>query len=148
MEPPWPALVAAHRAGPLSADLVETLVTERPDCPRELLLAGLGNAPGRWESWTDAALRNGSLTLEDLLDHTAPAEAALDLLHRYRYGHPDDRFPEEMWRPLRDRAAALVREHLGTDIEAWSVCLRLLPTFVGTLPELAATAGAVTRVPA
>ncbi|UYB39427.1 hypothetical protein SLV14_001920 [Streptomyces sp. Je 1-4] len=148
MELPWPALVTAHRAGPLSADLVTTLVTERPDCPRELLLAGLANAPERWGSWIEAALRNGSLTLEDLLDHTAPAEAALDLLHRYRYGHPDDRFPDEMWRPVRERAAALVREHLGTDVEAWSVFLRLLPTFVGTLPELAATAGAVTRVPA
>ncbi|MEU8787055.1 hypothetical protein [Streptomyces sp. NPDC048637] len=148
MEPPWPALVAAHRTGPLSTGLVNALVTERPDCPRELLLAGLGDDPERWGSWTDAALRNGSLTLEDLLDHTAPAGAALDLLHRYRYGHPDDRFPEEKWRPLRERAAALVQEHLGTDVEAWSVFLRLLPTFVGTLPELAATAGAVTRVPA
>ncbi|MGY4956615.1 hypothetical protein [Streptomyces nigrescens] len=148
MELPWEALVAAHRAGPLSADLVNALVTEHPDCPRELLLAGLANSPERWGSWTDTALRNGSLTLEDLLDHTAPAQAALDLLHRYRYGHRDDRFPEEMWRPVRERAAALVREHLGTDVEAWSVFLRLLPTFVGTLPELAATAGAVTRVPA
>ncbi|UKY53268.1 hypothetical protein [Streptomyces inhibens] len=147
MEPPWSALVAAHRAGTLSADLVDALVEERPDCPRELLLAGLGNGPERWGSWTDAALRNGSLTLEDLLDHTAPAEAALDLLHRYRYGHPDDRFPEEKWRPVRARVAALAREHLGSDAEAWSVCLRLLPTFAGTLPELAATAGAITRVP-
>lgn len=146
MELPWPALVAAQQADPLPEDLLKVLVEEHPDCPRELLLAGLGNAPVRWSGWTASALANGSLTLEDLLTHTAPAEAAVDLLHRFRYGHADGRFPEKNWQPVRERAAALTREYLDTDIEAWSVCLRLLPTFIGTLPELAATAGAMTRV--
>jgi hypothetical protein len=42
------------------------------------------------------------------------------------------------------RLAELVHRHLGGRPEAWMVALRLLQEgFVGTLPELLATAGAV-----
>ncbi|MFE1173013.1 hypothetical protein [Streptomyces sp. NPDC058773] len=146
MDLPWQALLEAHRATPLSADLLDTLVTTRPDCPRELLRAALAHAPKRWGSWTDTALRKGSLTLEDLLNHTAPADSALNLLHRHRYANPDNRSPEETWHPVRTRATTLIHDHLTTSPEAWPVFLRLLPTFAGTLPELAITAGAITRV--
>ncbi|ARF55278.1 hypothetical protein [Streptomyces gilvosporeus] len=140
LEPPWSALVAAQDAGPLAAGLLGTLAKD-PDCPRELLLPALAFGTGDGPDWARAALEDGRLTPEDVLARAAPARASLGLLRRYA----DDR-PEP--RPLcavRDRAAALAQEHLATDVEAWAVCLQLLPTFAGTLPELLATAGTLTR---
>ncbi|MFI9046451.1 hypothetical protein [Streptomyces sp. NPDC053427] len=144
---PWPALLAAHRAAPLTADLVAALV-ELPDCPRELLLAGLGSASADWTSWFDwvaPALARGTLTPDDLLTRSDPAELALDLLQRWAR---DRSFEGEDVQRFRDDALALTREHLGTDTDAWTVALHLLPTFAGTVPELLATAGAMTRVQA
>ncbi|MEU9484883.1 hypothetical protein AB0D83_14650 [Streptomyces decoyicus] len=71
----------------------------------------------------------------------APASAALACLRRYT----DDRTDAAARQSVRDRAAALTGEHLGTDVEAWSACLQLLPAFAGTLPELVAAAGEMTR---
>ncbi|MEV0372945.1 hypothetical protein AB0I10_24495 [Streptomyces sp. NPDC050636] len=140
-QPPWPALVTAHHTGALPSRLLDELVT-RPDCPRELLLAALATTPESGADWIRDALRSGLLTSEDLLTHAVPARAALACLRRYADDRPDavDR------QPMPDRATVLTREHLGTDVEAWSVCLQLLPTFAGTLPELVATAGAMTRL--
>ncbi|ARF55279.1 hypothetical protein [Streptomyces gilvosporeus] len=151
VEPPWAALVTAHRATPLPEDLVEALV-ELPGCPGELLRAGLG-APGRWRnwnSWIEPALKDGTLALDDLLTHTAPAELAYDFLLRcLEERHSGESWTtDEDWRRLRERTAALAREHLGADAEGWAVCLQLLPAFAGTLSELLATAGAMTRMPA
>ncbi|MEV0370826.1 hypothetical protein AB0I10_13495 [Streptomyces sp. NPDC050636] len=141
IEPPWSALVAAHRAGTLPTGLLDELVRHL-DCPRELLMAALGRTPQSEADWMGRALKRGTLTLEDLLTHAAPARAALDHLRRYA----DDRTAERGRLPVRDRAAALAQEHLATDVEAWAVCLQLFPTFAGTLPELAATARAMTRI--
>ncbi|MEU9125190.1 hypothetical protein AB0C96_36060 [Streptomyces sp. NPDC048506] len=141
MEPPWSVLLAAHRATPLSADLIAALVGH-PDCPRELLLAWLTDVHRIVGYVLDEALERGALVPEDFLTHAAPAEGALGLVRRYAEDQPT----EADWQRVRDRAAVLAREHLGTDVEAWAVCLQLLPTFVGTLSELAATAGAMTRV--
>src|SRR5207244_12061298 len=116
------------------------------------LRAGLG-APGRWRnwnSWIEPALKDGTLALDDLLTHTAPAELAYDFLLRcLEERHSGESWTtDEDWRRLRERTAALAREHLGADAEGWAVCLQLLPTFAGTLSELLATAGAMTRMPA
>ncbi|TJZ58876.1 hypothetical protein FCH28_01585 [Streptomyces piniterrae] len=137
---PWTGLVTAQDAGTLPAQLLDRLA-EQPDCPRELLLAALATTPESGAKWIPNAFRSGRLTPEDLLTHAAPARAALAVLRQYAAD-----WPEAAGRPVVCRAAALPREHLGTDVEAWSVGLQLLPTFVGTLPELIVTAGAMTRV--
>ncbi|MEU9116200.1 hypothetical protein AB0D04_31665 [Streptomyces sp. NPDC048483] len=141
LEPPWSALLAAHRAGTLSAGLMEALI-KLPDCPHPLLLAALGTVPESEAKWLDDALKSGRLTPEDILTHMAPAHAALHRLQR----HADDRPDAQDRLPVGERAAALAREHLATDVEAWSVCLQLLPTFDGTLSALLATAGARMRI--
>ncbi|MEU9119543.1 hypothetical protein AB0C96_06735 [Streptomyces sp. NPDC048506] len=138
---PWPALVEAYRSGGLTDNLAEYLA-ECTDCPRELLLELLARTPegGRHDaSWVRRALERGALTPEDLLTRSGPARTALAHLLKVvdSPGRQTDR------QRLRARAAALTGEHLGTDIEAWAVCLHLLPTFTGSLAELVATAGAI-----
>ncbi|MFF4695585.1 hypothetical protein [Streptomyces chattanoogensis] len=141
LEPPWSALAAAQKAGTLPAGLLGPLV-ELPDCPRELLLAALTSPAVPAIDWIHDAVKGGKLTPTDILTLKAPARDALDPLRRYGDSGPDAAARQ----PVRERAAALAREHLAADAEAWAVCLQLLPTFAGTLPELLATAGAVTRV--
>ncbi|MFJ5674838.1 hypothetical protein [Streptomyces sp. NPDC093097] len=135
---PWPALLAAQRAGTLAPHLPEALA-QRPDCPREMLLALLGGTPSADTRWVQDALERGALTPEDLLTHCAPARTTLPHLigTAESPAGPGDRCA------LRERVRALTAEHLGTDPETWAVCLQLLPTFAGTLPELITTAGAL-----
>ncbi|MFF4949890.1 hypothetical protein [Streptomyces chattanoogensis] len=147
LEPPWSALVAAQTAGTLPVGLLGPLV-ELPDCPRELLLAMLATDPTYGKSdrdgqtgWIRDALRSARLTSDDILSHAAPAREALALLRC----HTGDRTGAPDGQPARKLGAALAQEHLAADAEAWAVCLQLLPTFAGTLPELLTTAGAVTR---
>lgn len=140
---PWPALIEAHRSGGLARRLSESLA-ERADCPRELLLELLDSTPedGRYaDSWVRPALQRGALTLEDLVAHSGPARTALS--HLLRVVNSPDRQGDRQ--KLRAQATALTAEHLGTDIEAWAVCLQLLPTFAGSLTELISTAGAIVR---
>ncbi|MGW9171302.1 hypothetical protein [Streptomyces decoyicus] len=137
---PWEGLMAAHHADGLPAPLVNELVAH-PDCPRELLLAALATTPETGADWICDALRSGRLTLEDLVTRAAPAGAAFACLRRYA----DDRTDAAARQSVRDRAAALTEEHLGTDVEAWSACLQLLPAFAGTLSELVVAAGEMTR---
>ncbi|MFE1173516.1 hypothetical protein [Streptomyces sp. NPDC058773] len=143
---PWPELIAAHRSGALTPRAAEDLA-EHPDSPRELLLALLPNTPegGRYHSsWPQLALQHGTLTPEDVLTHAAPAHRGLALLRRELNSAERKADRQE----LRERAAALAAEHLGTDPEAWAVCLQLLPTFAGTFTELFETAAAIVRPPA
>ncbi|MEU5207824.1 hypothetical protein [Streptomyces sp. NPDC020742] len=138
---PWPALIEARRAGELPGRLA-TALAERPDCPRELLLELLPDAPASGHddrTWVRSALRRGALTPEDLLDHCGPAREALGRLLR-AVESPDAQADR---RGIRHRAAALATAHLGTDVEAWALCLQLLPTFAGSLRELMTTAGAL-----
>ncbi|MYT32605.1 MULTISPECIES: hypothetical protein [unclassified Streptomyces] len=149
--PPWQALGAARDAGTLPDELLDALV-ELPDCPRALLLAALEKTPVCGADWIRAALVGGRLTHTDVLMHAAPARAALHTLQQYpdeRPGaapHEDASHGDERHdagpQPVCVQAELLTREHLGTDIDAWGRCLQLLPTFVGTLPELLATANA------
>lgn len=46
-------------------------------------------------------------------------------------------------REARTTVTDLVRTHLGDDVEAWALAVRLMPDFEGTLPELLASAGAI-----
>ncbi|MGW6495196.1 hypothetical protein [Nonomuraea angiospora] len=99
-------------------------------------------APGRRRHWDAEALygqlvasalrRRGELTADEVLSMVSP-----DAVLAPRPGAlPDPRV-------LR-RLAELVHRHLGGRPEAWMVALRLLQEgFVGTLPELLATSGAV-----
>lgn len=140
---PWPDLITAYRSGRLAPGAAQDLA-ERTDCPRELLLALLPNTPevDRYSTaWPQLALRNGTLTPEDILTHAAPARRALSHL-RHALNSAEQKPDRQQ---LHTQAATLTAEHLGTDPEAWAVALQLLPTFAGTLPELCATAAAITR---
>ncbi|MEU9116202.1 hypothetical protein AB0D04_31675 [Streptomyces sp. NPDC048483] len=137
---PWAELTAAYRAGSPPKGLAESLAG-RPDCPREMLLAELRATSTYYTGppWFAAALQHGGLTAEDLAAHCAPAKVAWELLPR-AISSTD---------PQTDHQAvltALTDKHLGSDVEAWAVCLQLLPTFTGTLTELISTAGAVAQV--
>ncbi|MEV8533889.1 hypothetical protein [Streptomyces sp. NPDC051211] len=73
---PWPQLLQAHTAEPLSADLLCTLALQA-DCPRPLLLEALGakplhrNADGM--EWLLPALNDGRLPAVDVLRRCRPA---------------------------------------------------------------------------
>ncbi|MGW1373577.1 hypothetical protein ACWD6P_04765 [Streptomyces sp. NPDC002446] len=135
-ELPWAELVRANADTPLPDGLLAAL-TERSDCPRELYLELLRRTAllDELRPWgLRSPLREGTITTADLLRHLPVAE---DLL----YFATDA--PPEAWARGLVEARKLTRQHLGTDVEAWAVALRLLPGFQGTLPELLATAAAV-----
>ncbi|MFF2807163.1 hypothetical protein ACFVT2_08255 [Streptomyces sp. NPDC058000] len=159
LAPPWPALTAAQGAGSLNEELLSALLQE-PDCPRPLLLAALDALPVWGADWIRNALSGGRLNPTDLLTRAAPARAALHSLQQYAdhqpgdwcddaadepADEPDDALSGAARQPVCVQAAALTQEHLGANVDAWAVCLQLLPTFAGTLPELLATAGALTQ---
>ncbi|GCE02415.1 hypothetical protein [Embleya hyalina] len=141
---PWPELIRVHRSGSLPAALPARLA-ELPDCPHELLIALLAEGlppSGRDDRpWLHTALVAGRLTGADVLDHARPAAVALSIL-----AGTDGRTSPDRWASGAPRARAylLADRHLGADVEAWIVALRLFPDFTGTIPELLATAGAVT----
>ncbi|MCF3143395.1 hypothetical protein [Streptomyces platensis] len=142
---PWPELIAAYHDGSLTPSAAQDLA-ERTDCPRELLLALLPDTPelSNYDTtWPQLALRSGALSPEDFLTRAAPAR--LGLLNLRRALKSPERAADRQ--ELRERAAALAAEHLGTDPEAWVVCLQLLPTFAGTFLELFETAAAIVRPP-
>ncbi|WP_331766717.1 hypothetical protein [Embleya sp. NBC_00896] len=144
---PWPHLIRSHNASALARGLLRTL-TEQPDCPRELLISMLsgdlsakacGDGP-----WLHEALVRGSLSGADVLHNARPAALALSIL-----AATNDRTSPDQWAsgPPRTEAKALVDDRLGTNSEAWIVALRLFPEFTGTIPELLATASAMTDSP-
>ncbi|MEV0373978.1 hypothetical protein AB0I10_29940 [Streptomyces sp. NPDC050636] len=137
---PWDELIRAHAENPLPAYLLLALV-EESDCPRYLLRACLSDALLRltnYQWWIRRALRRGPLTPEDLLQcaHPAASVAAYP-------SNPYVRLDKGAWSQAHAEVRKLAREHLGSNVEAWAVALRLLPEFHGTVPELIATAGAV-----
>ncbi|MET9292710.1 hypothetical protein [Streptomyces sp. NPDC003077] len=143
---PWPALLTAHAEGTLPDRLVPELAS-LPDCPRDLLLRLLqrldpNDRSGRdkYPDWLRSALRHGTLSPTDLLHHARPAEWALSVLLRTQEG---DWVSPADWAPARAETDALIREHLGNNVEAWAIALQLLPTFTGSLAELISTVGAV-----
>ncbi|ARF55280.1 hypothetical protein [Streptomyces gilvosporeus] len=144
---PWPAMADALRAGALPEGAAAHLA-RHPDCPRDIQLEALRStrAPAfrndsNGDAWVRRGLASGALTVEDILAHAAPARAALNhLLLATSSSSPDGD-----GRAVGALITALTDEHLDGDVEAWAVCLQLLPTFAGTLPELISTAGAVAR---
>ncbi|MGW1992091.1 hypothetical protein [Embleya sp. NPDC001921] len=139
----WPELSAAHRTEPFHRDILYTLVGQ-PDCPRALLLVGLASLrllspDGDVQDWLARALDRGVITPEDVVRVGNPARDALDVLGRRR------RRDSTTWRPPVRFLARLLRGHLGSDPQAWTVALHLFADFTGTVPELLATAGAVAR---
>ncbi|MQY14189.1 hypothetical protein SRB5_43510 [Streptomyces sp. RB5] len=170
-ELPWAGLLAAHRAEPLDdrllvdlhrlegcpADLVEATATARlrlshrnytprkgkrpPTLPEMLRTLPLPEYAGR-DNWPAEALHSGQVTAADILRDAFPALACVTYL--------GDETPAQDTRPwahavaeLVEAMGALVREHLGDDPEGWTMALRLMPDFGGTLPDLLATAKAV-----
>ncbi|OPC78776.1 hypothetical protein B4N89_32005 [Embleya scabrispora] len=141
---PWPELIRAHRTTPLPAALHARLA-ELPDCPNELLIAllaeGLPRSNRDDRPWLHTALVAGRLTGADVMEHARPAAVALSIL-----AGTDGRTSPARWASGAPRARAylLADRYLGTNVEAWIVALRLFPDFTGTIPELLATADAVT----
>lgn len=101
-------------------------------------------------AWVRAGLTTGHLTPLDILQHAHPAQAAATMLVEAELDAVDRQPGSEVTRLLDEGASVhrhlreLVATHLGDDPEAWAVAVRLLPEFTGTIPELLATAAAVT----
>lgn len=138
---PWDAAVAAADADALDRDVVDALV-DRPELPTEFAYAalrwGARNGDLRSADWREHLLLRG-LTPEDLLRH-APQPARYLKVVAFDRRYQNRR--RGRWAEPCEAARALVDEHLGTNPDAWTVALHLLPDFTGTLPELLATARA------
>jgi len=154
----WKAVRAEHEVRRLPRHLWEALA-EVPDCPADL--AALGAMPllpsakrrsgrVRRSPWRDvagvdlanherwSALRaahlDGAIGAASVIGEGAPAARALAVFAATTGPGLDD---------ARTVLAGLTGETLGADPDAWAVALTLLDEFVGTTPELVATARAV-----
>ena len=157
----WDELLTEHLRNPLPADLVRELA-QLDGCPALLreevarmtrpeqtafqkLLDGTPaakalakttlSAPGEGIPWVELAIRQGCLTWVDLLQSGKPGYRVLAALADGG-GRTDQNGARDAGREL----AALVREHLDGNREAWVLALRMLPDFTGTVPELLQTA--------
>ncbi|MFI6978558.1 hypothetical protein ACIBSV_08150 [Embleya sp. NPDC050154] len=142
---PWPELVAARAVRPLTLGPVDALV-QRPDCPREILLDGLRFRPNAYTgraSWVRDSIERGTLTVRDISAHCAPAGMALMLT----MGVPITKDPQEHERWIvRDLRAAGAIDRLGDSVQTWTIAIRMLPEFPGTLLELLDTVAAIVAV--
>lgn len=139
---PWPALLAAHAVRSLDFGPINALVA-RADCPRELLLDGLRFQPNAYTGrafWVRDSLERGTLTVHDISAHCAPAGMAMMLT----VDVPITKDPQEheQW-VMRDLREACVIDRLGDSVEAWTIAVRMLPEFPGTLLELLDTVVAI-----
>ncbi|WP_331765843.1 hypothetical protein [Embleya sp. NBC_00896] len=124
--PPWDALIAEQTISGWSTHVLRGSL-EHPDCPRELSVAGLRHGMLREDGggWAEAHLRDGRLTVRDVAAECRLVPRALRLFARFEADHP-----------VTAELGALLRERLGTAVEAWLVAVRLAPEFHGTLGEL------------
>ncbi|MGF1430859.1 hypothetical protein [Kitasatospora sp. LaBMicrA B282] len=132
----WPELAQADRLRPLPG-YVRWALVERFDCPDELRQS-FGDNPRYRHRLREAGIRTDP---RQLLWTGAPARDLVPLLELGRWGFPERLAPAE--RELRE----LVRAEVGGNPEAWAVLAQLLPDFVGTLPQLISTAGAIAGGP-
>ncbi|MEU1785482.1 hypothetical protein ABZ553_06260 [Streptomyces sparsogenes] len=168
---PWKELTAEHHRDPLPDALLVELAKRdelpeelRPDCqaaevrlehrehphrltgprPTALDLLRQYQLPAYvygHQEWLNLAMSYGHLTLSDILREARPARvAAAYLAHRDQEAREEE---AEQLRRVRREIVDLVATHLGEDPEAWTVAMRLMPEFTGTLPELLATTAAV-----
>ncbi|WP_432590111.1 hypothetical protein ABVG11_35320 [Streptomyces sp. HD1123-B1] len=162
----WDTLLAEHLRAPLPAYYLSEL-TELDGCPELLRLAvgrmsrseqtayrklAEGGDPARvlakatlstpddGVSWVELAIRRDLLTRAEVVHSAKPARSVLTLVDEAeRRGEADGGGKQ---------VEALVHEHLDGGAEAWTLVLRLLPDFTGTLPELLRTAALAALAPA
>ncbi|OPC78263.1 hypothetical protein B4N89_39490 [Embleya scabrispora] len=145
--PPWDTLIETLTRDTWP-DEVRDAVVAHPECPRELLLARLAcppEHPHHVGAWVRAALERGALTVEDIVRTCRPARVAFDLLAGSAIIEaPAARRPAlDPWRLPDELRPHRLRARLGTTPDAWTVAVRLLPDFSGTLIELLDTATAM-----
>ncbi|MDH6109436.1 hypothetical protein P3T36_000207 [Kitasatospora sp. MAP12-15] len=128
----WPAVLRAHQDSPFPG-YARWALSQRIDCPAELR-ARFGESPRYRHRLREAGIFDGPA---EYVQAAAPAAEVLRLLGIGRWAYPG-RLAQAgaVLRPL-------VHADLGTHLEAWAVLAQLLPDFVGTLPELIRTAGAI-----
>lgn len=164
-ELPWEELLIAHAQRPLPDPLVAELAS-LAGCPQRLVDDSL---PAQVRLMCEALVRDSAdhrpSALELLRDY--PVDPAFDRDDWWLYNALSWQLvtPVEVLRIARPagyaitclaeaqpglgwdlayrEAKALVDRYLGSDVEAWAVALRLLPDFVGTIPELLETAAAI-----
>jgi hypothetical protein len=98
---------------------------------RRAALGQLQAAEGQASEEAKTAYATGLLSAATVLTETPSAQSALAVFTACT---------GERLNTARSAVAKLTTEHLGDDTEAWTVALRLLPEFSGTLPELLRTA--------
>ncbi len=97
--------------------------------PPAEVLAEMRLAPGM--SWPLVAVERGGMTMADLVHFGQPAAAVLAIV-------PADH-------PVHAELGELVRAHLAGNQDAWTLVMRLLPDFAGTIPDLLESAVLATR---
>ncbi|MER6145835.1 hypothetical protein ABT174_38485 [Streptomyces sparsogenes] len=168
---PWKELTAEHHRDPLPDALLVELAKRddlpeelRPDCQAAEVRLEHREHPHRLtgprptaldllrhyqlpayvyghQEWLNLAMSYGHLTLSDILREARPARVAAAYLARRDQEAREEE--AEQLHGVRREIVDLVATHLGEDPEAWTVAMRLMPEFTGTLPELLATTAAV-----
>ncbi|WP_406292957.1 hypothetical protein OG948_00990 [Embleya sp. NBC_00888] len=132
---PWDALIAAEHEQAFDPLPTHALMgaLRHPDCPRELSVAGLrrGTRIEDGGGWPEAHLRDGRLTVRDVVDECRFVPYTLRLFARFEVDHP-----------VTAELGALLRARLGRSVDAWAVAVHLAPEFHGTLGELLDVAAA------
>jgi hypothetical protein len=128
----WPLIAEADRDLPLPG-YARWALSARIGCPDELRAQFGSNQP----RYAERLRKEGVF---DLAEFTVSAESARTVLAALELGTWG--FPHRL-EPVRSVLGEQVREQLGGNVEAWAVFAQLLDTFIGTLPELITTTGAI-----
>ncbi|MBL1095628.1 hypothetical protein [Streptomyces coffeae] len=107
--------------------------------PSRVLAKATLSTPDDGVSWVEMAIRRKLLTRAEVVDTAKPAHCVLALVGEAEKRGEEDGGGEHL--------EALIRQHLDGSAEAWTLGLRLLPEFTGTVPELLRTAGLAALAP-
>ncbi|MFI1583431.1 hypothetical protein [Embleya sp. NPDC020630] len=168
-DPGWSAILAAHRAEPLSVKALEVLADVRPDLPEEPARA-LAEHAGEYCDLAEIA-RHAWPLARDLLRAVYPfldrrrsaadwpglitnalTDGAVDPEQWLRHGRParvvlgtlTDAPYGVVPRAVDEALDLLVATHLAGSPDAWTTAYAMLPDFTGTVSELLSTARAAT----
>ncbi|MFD4669554.1 hypothetical protein ACFWNN_07450 [Lentzea sp. NPDC058450] len=127
----WALVAAADLDEPLPG-YARWALAERADCPNEVR--------AQFGSHVKFARRVREAGVVEPAEYVERAKSPRQVLGVLHFGRL--LFPRRA-REAAESLAPLVRAEIGVDPDAWAVMAQLLPSFLGTVPELVRTSGAV-----